>query len=88
MVKTQIQLPDHLFKEAKRIASDYEMSFAEVVRRSLERTMPAYPPRAKGTWLPPEPMDLGMRCKVDDDEWRMLANESGYQPRRLRSNGP
>jgi hypothetical protein len=45
MVRTQIQLPEHLFREAKRIAADYEMSFAEVVRRSLERTLAAYPPK-------------------------------------------
>jgi len=59
MVKTQIQLPDHLFREAKRIAAEYEMSFAEVVRRSLERTMPGYPPKSSAPWHPPEPLDLG-----------------------------
>jgi hypothetical protein len=84
MVKTQIQLPDHLFREAKRVAADYEMSFAEVVRRSLERTMPAYPPKGATAWLPPEPTDLCLRCKIDDDEWRLLANEPNYVPRRLR----
>jgi hypothetical protein len=84
MVKTQIQLPDHLFREAKRVAADYEMSFAEVVRRSLERTMPAYPPKNQIPWEPPEPVDLGMRCKIDDNEWRLLANEPDYVPRRLR----
>ena len=84
MVKTQIQLPDHLFREAKRIAAEYEMSFAEVVRRSLERTMPAYPPKNQRPWQLPEPVDLGMRCKIDDDEWRLLANEPDYVPRRLR----
>ena len=48
MIKTQIQIPDHLYREAKRVAADYEMSFAEVVRRSLEKpfpvTRPALPP--------------------------------------------
>ncbi len=84
MVKTQIQLPEHLFREAKRVAADYEMSFAEVVRRSLERTMPAYPPKHAAPWQPPEPTDLGLRCKIDDDELRLLANEPDYVPRRLR----
>ena len=32
MIKTQVQIPDHLFREAKRIAAEYEMSFADVVR--------------------------------------------------------
>jgi hypothetical protein len=83
MIKTQIQIPDDLYREAKRVAADYEMSFAEVVRRSLERALPAYPPKSKG-WQPPEPLSLGMRCAIDDDEWRLLANEPEYQPRHLR----
>jgi hypothetical protein len=35
MVKTQIQIPGHLFQEAKRIAGECEMSFAQVVRMGL-----------------------------------------------------
>jgi hypothetical protein len=81
MVKTQIQLPDHLFREAKRIAAEYEMSFAEVVRRSLERTMPGYPP---------EPLDLGpVLAPVED--WRLLANEQPPEistPSRRRRSKP
>lgn len=88
MVKTQIQLPEHLYREAKRIAAEYEMSFAEVVRRSLERTVPAYPRRGAADWQPPEPRDLGQRRAVDDDEWRLLANDPDYRPRRLRRRKP
>ena len=80
MIKTQVQIPDALYREAKRVAADYEMSFAEVIRRSLERTLPGYPPR-QSTWRPPEPLSLGMRGRVDDDEWRLLANEPDYVPR-------
>ena len=83
MIKTQVQIPDDLYREAKRVAADYEMSFAEVIRRSLERTLPGYPPRI-AEWQAPEPLSLGMRCKVDGDEWRLLANEPEYQPRSLR----
>lgn len=83
MIKTQVQLPDELYREAKRVAADYEMSFAEVVRRSLERTLPSYPPRL-ADWEPPEPMSLGMRGPIEDDEWRLLGNEPGYEPRNLR----
>jgi hypothetical protein len=25
-----------------------------------------------------------MRCAIDDDEWRLLANEPDYVPKRLR----
>jgi predicted nucleic acid-binding protein len=73
MVKTQIQLPEHLYREAKRIAAEYEMSFAEVVRRSLERTVPAYPHRGAAPWQPPELRDLGQRCALDEGELRLLA---------------
>jgi hypothetical protein len=72
MIKTQIQIPDHLHREAKRIAEQYELSFAEVVRRGLERLVPSYPPRTgpAGDWRLPK-LDLGL--KVDpfaDPEWR------------------
>jgi hypothetical protein len=68
MIKTQIQLPDHLFREAKRIAADYEMSFAEVVRRSLERITEDYPPRRDATaWAPPTPEVLGCHPLTDAD---------------------
>jgi hypothetical protein len=85
MIKTQIQIPDSLYREAKRVAAEYEMSFAEVVRRSLERVLPAYPPK-HADWQAPEPVSLGMRCAIDDDEWRLLANEPDYQPHRLRKS--
>jgi hypothetical protein len=67
MIKTQVQVPDHLYREAKRIAAEYEMSFAEVVRRGLEGLVPSYPPRKPmGAWRPPKPRRLG---------WKGLAPE-------------
>lgn len=72
MIKTQVQIPDHLFREAKRIASEYEMSFADVVRRGLEGVIPTFPPRAgQGTdWQLPE-LDLGLKLDpFADAEWR------------------
>ena len=36
MTKTHVQIPDELYKEAKRVAKAKEWSFAEVVRRGLE----------------------------------------------------
>jgi hypothetical protein len=72
MIKTQVQIPDHLHREAKRIAEQYEMSFAEVVRRGLERMVPCYPPRAPaaGAWRLPR-LDLGLEHDpFADPEWR------------------
>ena len=74
MVKTQIQLPDELYREAKRVAREREVSFAEVVRRGLEYITRVYPPardRADG-WSPPAPRRMGaFQAPVED--WRELA---------------
>ena len=72
MIKTQIQIPDHLYREAKRIAAEYEMSFADVVRRGLEGVVPAFPPRAEppGDWKLPQ-LDLGLQADpFADPDWR------------------
>lgn len=87
MIKTQVQIPDDLHREARRVAAEYEMSFAEVVRRSLERMLPAYPPKT-AAWQPPEPLSLGVRGPIGDDEWRLLANEPDYAPRHRRPRRP
>jgi hypothetical protein len=83
MKRIQIQLPEHLYREAKRVAVDYEMSFAEVIRRSLERTLPTFPPRNTAKWRLPEPIHLELRCPIDDDEWTLLGNDPDYRPRHL-----
>lgn len=60
MVKIRIEIPDHLYQETRRIAEQYELSVAEVVRRGIERLLPAFPPRrpAIGVRLPE--LDLGL----------------------------
>jgi hypothetical protein len=70
MVKTQVQIPDHLYDEAKRIAKECEMSFAEVVRRGLERMTEAYPSgrRAPSEWALPEARDMGEPL-LPEEEW-------------------
>ena len=76
MVKTQIQLPDHLYREAKRIAKEYEMSFAEVVRRSLEYMARLNPPgRLPGKqWKLPEARDLG-DFLAPEEQWTELCHD-------------
>ena len=76
MVKTQVQIPDHLFREAKRLAEENEMSFAEVVRRGLEEIIRHHPPgRAPiGVWKPPLAYDLGPAL-VPEEEWTALCPE-------------
>ena len=36
MTRTQIQLPDELYRRAKRVAAERELSLAEMTRRGLE----------------------------------------------------
>jgi hypothetical protein len=76
MVKTQVQIPDHLYREAKRIASEREMSFAEVVRRGIEIMALTYPPLGPdgASWQAPEPQELGWKG-LTADALRDLANE-------------
>jgi len=42
MIKTQIQLPDQLYYQAKAIAEQHEWSLAEVVRRGIEHMAVVY----------------------------------------------
>jgi hypothetical protein len=76
MVKTQVQIPDHLFKETKRIAGENEMSFAQVVRMGLEMLVRQYPAgrQAPEVWRPPEPLDMGAPL-VPEEEWTALCHE-------------
>jgi hypothetical protein len=43
MVRTQIQLPEPLYREVKRIAREQDWSIAEVIRRGAESVARAYP---------------------------------------------
>ena len=76
MVKTQIQIPDHLYREAKRIAAENEMSFAEVVRRGIESMVRHFPGgrRSAQEWRPPKPQNLG-EALVREEEWTTLSHE-------------
>lgn len=76
MVKTQVQFPDHLYKEAKRISKEYEMSFAEVVRRGVEEVAKAYPPGRPPAdeWTLPDPAGMGEPL-LPESEWDMAVRD-------------
>ena len=76
MIKTQVQIPDRLYHEAKRLAQENEMSFAEVVRRGLEEIIRHHPAgRTKpADWRLPEPVGMG-QALVPEDEWTALSHE-------------
>ena len=43
MVRTQIQLPEPLYRDVQRVAREQDWSIAEVLRRGAEAIIRAYP---------------------------------------------
>lgn len=43
MIRTQIQLPDELYRRAKQVAEQREISLAEMARRGLELFLARFP---------------------------------------------
>ena len=76
MVKTQVQFPDHLYDEAKRIAAENELSFAEVVRRGLETMVRDYPAgrAAAKRWKLPAPRPMGAPL-IPEEEWDLASRD-------------
>lgn len=70
MVKTQVQIPDELFHRAKQLAAQQEWSFAEVVRRGLEKVTELYPPdrATTRTWELPIAKDMG-QPQLPEAQW-------------------
>jgi hypothetical protein len=75
MIRTQIQLPDALHEQAKRLAEEQEVSLTELVRRGLEHVVRLYGGgQAPGPeWRLPEPLALGAFLAPVED-WRDLAS--------------
>ncbi len=52
MIRTQIQLPDPLYREVQRVAQQQDWSIAEVMRRGAEAVARTYPPCKGGQVTP------------------------------------
>lgn len=75
MKRTQVQLPDPLYAEVKRVAALQDWSITEVLRRGAEYIVGCYPPdKADGEWAPPAPRRLG-EFLAPVERWRELAND-------------
>lgn len=76
MIKTQIQIPDHLFKEAKQLAEESEMSFAQVVRLGLEMILKVRPSGRKPAhnWQVPKGKAMGLPL-IPEEQWTEAAHE-------------
>ena len=76
MIKTQVQIPEDLFRRAKQVAAEKEWSFAEVVRRGLEYVTQVNPParRRGAAWRLPPPRKLGLFL-TPEDRWTELSHD-------------
>jgi len=72
MKRTQIQLPDWLFAEARKVAESKEISLAELIRRGLEYMIAVTPgaERDHAQWELPGPHALESRDPFKAPEWR------------------
>ncbi len=88
MHRTQIQLPDELYRKAQRYSESREMSLAETVRRGLELLFQQSPIEVPpGEWKLPV-LNLGIKVPVEDlkafmeaDEEERLLQKIGIKPR-------
>lgn len=63
MTKTQVQLPDELYRRAKKLAQARQVSLAELVREGLEYVLStdSASEQTAAEWQPPEARWLGWR---------------------------
>jgi len=69
MIRTQIQIPEPLYREVQRVAREHEWSIAEVLRRGAEVVTRAYPASNKTSakvWRLPPP--IASELKIVDPE--------------------
>lgn len=78
MKRAQVNFPDDLYSQLKKIAKLKEWSINELIRRSAEHSVQVFMPttitKNKKSWKPPEQSDLG-KVLVKADKFRELANE-------------
>jgi hypothetical protein len=76
MIKTQIQVPEELYRELKEFAARREWSLAETFRRGAERLLQSYPKETESLeqWRLPEPRRCGPFL-APPDRWTELAHE-------------
>lgn len=81
MVKTQIQLPEGLYREIKRLAELKGWSMAETFRRAAEQFLQRHPDPgpASQAWHPPTSRTIGWRG-LTHEEIRRRAVEDMESP--------
>mgnify|MGYP006294044275 CR=1 FL=1 len=86
MVKTQIQIPDDLYRRVKALAAAQEWTLAETLRRGAELLLASRPlPREGGAWKLHPPANTGLhRDPFADPDWRERANAGTAAARMKR----
>lgn len=87
MTRTQIQLPDDLYRRAKELAADREISLAELVRNGLEYMLSALTP--PGTVPSSHALPVIGAAPKDEPtyQWRPASPAEG-RAAEARSGGP
>lgn len=87
MIRTQIQLPDDLYRELKRLADAREWSLAETVRRAAEQFLARHPhPVPAGSaWQPPVSARVGWRGLTHEEIRDAALRDMEPPPERTRS---
>jgi len=79
MTRTQIQLPDELHQEARKLCEEREISLAELARRGIEHMIMVLIRGNKDIpWLPPEPQSLGW-SGIPEEELKRIAQEGSTE---------
>ena len=76
MKRTQVQIPDPLYEDVKRIAERRDWSVSEVFRRAVEEYVAEVREVGEGSgWALPQPREMG-EPRVAPDQWRdILADD-------------
>jgi hypothetical protein len=89
VIRTQVQIPETLFAQAKGIARRQEISLSEVVRRGLEYMVFVCGPRENGPverWSLPDPIHAGKNDPFLDPDWRIGLHTRGSRVAESRAS--
>ena len=77
MIKTQIQLPDDLYHDLKRLAKRREWSLAETLRRGGEHMLEIYPDQTMKSqdWTPPSARHVGWKNQSAEEMHRLALDD-------------
>ena len=76
MKRTQVQLPDPLYRQVKQLAEDQDWSITEVLRRGAEYMVRCYhlEDAHNDEWSLPKPRRMG-EFVSSVEQWRDFAND-------------